>query len=327
MTASAGAVPGPAPSGPAPGAAPGAAIDVAVGVVIRDGSVLLGQRVAGKPYAGWWEFPGGKVEKGETVAHALARELHEELGLDVGTSHPWVVREFSYPHARVRLHFRRVFRFEGEPVAREGQAFAWARYRARIEQAPLLPATVPAIGWLRLPAVCIDRVGHEAQLPALERTLRAFGRDDAPIVVLDAQPAGAPAFESLFYRVRALALEHGARLLVEAGGAPSFARCAHGLVLAAGALPGTAVRPDAAWVAARCESADDLAHAARLGADFALASAELASRCAAAAGVPLFRQVPSSACEGPNWMRDAGRGDTHGIVIAAACPDGAHPQG
>lgn len=299
------------------GAAPGPAIDVAVGVVIRDGTVLLGQRVAGKPYAGWWEFPGGKVEKGETIAHALARELHEELGLEVGASHPWVVREFSYPHARVRLHFRRVFRFEGEPVAREGQAFAWARYRARIEQAPLLPATVPAIGWLRLPAVCIDRVGHEAQLPGLERTLRAFGRDDAPILLLDPQAAGAPAFESLFHRVRALATEHGARLLLGAAHAPSFARRADGVVLAADALRGTSVRPDAACVAARCESADDLAHAARLGADFALASAELASRCAAVTGVPLFRQAPSSAGEGANWIRDAGRGETHGIVLAA----------
>src|SRR5690606_5744619 len=83
-------------------------VDVAVGLVFdRDGRVLLGRRPAGKPYAGWWEFPGGKVEAGESVAEALARELHEELGLVVRVSDPWIVREHSYPHARVRLHFRR----------------------------------------------------------------------------------------------------------------------------------------------------------------------------------------------------------------------------
>lgn len=321
MTAPAGATRAGA-SGATAGAAKGPVIDVAVGVVIRDGSVLLGQRVAGKPYAGWWEFPGGKVEKGETIAHALARELHEELGLDVRASHPWVVREFSYPHASVRLHFRRVFEFGGEPVAREGQAFAWARYRGRIDQAPLLPATVPAIGWLRLPAVCIDRVGDDAQLPELARALRAFGREDAPIVLIDAQAAGERAFETLFYRTRSLALEHGARLLVGAEYPASFARCADGVVLAPSTLRGTTARPDAAFVAARCESPSDLALAARIGADFALAPAELASACAHATGIPLFRQLLSSGSGGPHRIRDAGRGDTHGIVVAAACLDG-----
>ena len=125
--------------------------DVAVGIVFdRDGRVLLGQRPAGKPYAGWWEFPGGKLEPGESVADALARELHEELGIRVLSSRPWIVREHSYPHARVRLHFRQVFHWRGEPVAREGQAFGWTRPDA-IAHEPLLPATVPILGMLALP--------------------------------------------------------------------------------------------------------------------------------------------------------------------------------
>ena len=91
-------------------------VDVAVGVVLRDdGAVLLGQRPPGKPYAGWWEFPGGKLETGESVADALARELHEELGLDEVRSTPWVVRGHAYPHATVRLWFRRVRGWRGEP--------------------------------------------------------------------------------------------------------------------------------------------------------------------------------------------------------------------
>ncbi|MCO5119962.1 MAG: NUDIX domain-containing protein [Burkholderiaceae bacterium] len=113
----------------------------------RDGRVLLGQRPAGKPYAGWWEFPGGKLEAGESVAAALARELHEELGIEVRSSQPWIVREHSYPHARVRLHFRLVFDWTGEPVAREGQAFGWTRPDA-IDRKPLLPATEPILSML-----------------------------------------------------------------------------------------------------------------------------------------------------------------------------------
>ena len=79
----------------------------------------------GKPYAGYWEFPGGKLEPGETPAHALARELREELGITCARASPWLVQEFVYPHAHVELNFFRVFAFDGEPASHDGQAFAW----------------------------------------------------------------------------------------------------------------------------------------------------------------------------------------------------------
>jgi 8-oxo-dGTP diphosphatase len=124
--------------------------EVAVGLVFDgQGRVLMGQRPAGKAYAGWWEFPGGKIEARETVDAALARELEEELGLKIAASFPWVLREHSYEHARVRLHFRRVFQFSGQPEGREGQAFAWCNAQA-IEVEPLLPAALPLLPWLAL---------------------------------------------------------------------------------------------------------------------------------------------------------------------------------
>ena len=99
---------------------------MAVGVLIDgDGRFLLTSRPAGKVYAGYWEFPGGKLEAGETVAQALARELHEELGITIGAAHPWHVELVDYPHARVRLHFCKVFDWHGEFQMREGQAMAW----------------------------------------------------------------------------------------------------------------------------------------------------------------------------------------------------------
>jgi 8-oxo-dGTP diphosphatase len=121
--------------------------EVAVGVLVRpDGRFLLAQRPAGKPYEGYWEFPGGKLEPGETVEAALARELHEELGLDVMRSERWHTLEHDYPHAYVRLYFCKVTDWVGQPVGREGQAFSW-QY-APVDVGPLLPATIPVVAWL-----------------------------------------------------------------------------------------------------------------------------------------------------------------------------------
>lgn len=136
----------PAPQAAASGAAR-PITEVAVGVLLAaDGRFLLAQRPAGKPYAGYWEFPGGKLEAGESVGAALARELHEELGIVVAFSEPWRTIEHDYPHAYVRLHFCRVTAWEGEPSGREGQALAWQSLPVAV--GPLLPATLPALAWL-----------------------------------------------------------------------------------------------------------------------------------------------------------------------------------
>ena len=123
-------------------------VEVAVGVLIRgDGAFLLASRPEGKPYAGYWEFPGGKLEAGETVAQALARELHEELGISIGATHPWVTLIHDYPHALVRLHFHRVFDWAGELQARERQHFGFFSLN-HLPDGPLLPATIPVLEWL-----------------------------------------------------------------------------------------------------------------------------------------------------------------------------------
>jgi 8-oxo-dGTP diphosphatase len=121
--------------------------DVAVGVLIRpDGAFLLTSRPPGKVYAGHWEFPGGKVEPGETVEQALARELHEELGITIAGAERWQVQMFDYPHALVRLHFCKVFAWAGEFEMREGQAMAWQQLPVDVR--PVLPGTIPVLGWL-----------------------------------------------------------------------------------------------------------------------------------------------------------------------------------
>ena len=121
-------------------------VDVAVGVLIdADGRFLLTSRPAGKVYAGYWEFPGGKLEAGESVAAALQRELQEELGITIGRAVPWQVKLMDYPHARVRLHFCKVFEWQGEFEMREGQAMSWQTLPVQV--APVLPGTVPVLAW------------------------------------------------------------------------------------------------------------------------------------------------------------------------------------
>jgi 8-oxo-dGTP diphosphatase len=121
-------------------------VDVAVGVLIdAEGRFLLTSRPPGKVYAGYWEFPGGKVEPGETVEQALRRELHEELGIAIGPALPWQVELVDYPHALVRLHFCKVLAWQGEFEMREGQSMAWQQLPVRV--APVLPGTVPVLGW------------------------------------------------------------------------------------------------------------------------------------------------------------------------------------
>jgi len=122
-------------------------VDVAVGVLIdADGGFLLTSRPEGKVYAGYWEFPGGKLEAGETVEAALRRELHEELGITIGDAAPWKVEVVDYPHARVRLHFCKVRDWQGAFEMREAQQMAWQQLPVAV--APVLPGTVPVLAWL-----------------------------------------------------------------------------------------------------------------------------------------------------------------------------------
>jgi 8-oxo-dGTP diphosphatase len=126
-------------------------VDVAVGVLVerdaegREGRFLLTSRPEGKVYAGYWEFPGGKIEPGETVHDALARELHEELGITIVESHPWQELVMDYPHARVRLHFCKVYEWSGAFEMRERQSMAWESLP--VSSRPVLPGTIPVLQW------------------------------------------------------------------------------------------------------------------------------------------------------------------------------------
>jgi 8-oxo-dGTP diphosphatase len=122
-------------------------VDVAVGVLLQpDGAFLLTSRPAGKVYEGYWEFPGGKLEDGETVEQALRRELQEELGITIGPAELWKTQMVDYPHALVRLHFCKVRDWDGDLQMREAQSFVWQGLP--VTASPVLPGTVPVLAWL-----------------------------------------------------------------------------------------------------------------------------------------------------------------------------------
>ena len=131
---------------PREGGAERKVVEVAVGVLLRlDGSFLLTSRPAGKAYADYWEFPGGKLERGESVEQALRRELHEEIGITIAAIQPWKVEMVDYPHALVRLNFCKVFEWTGELHMRESQSFAWQTLPVTVQ--PVLPGTIPVLAW------------------------------------------------------------------------------------------------------------------------------------------------------------------------------------
>ena len=128
-------------------AAPRKHTEVAVGILLRaDGALLLSTRPPGKVYEGYWEFPGGKIEAGESVEQALRRELIEELGITIGPAQAWKVTEHNYPHALVRLHWCKVDQWTGEFEMREGQSMAWQQWPLDVR--PILPGALPVLQWL-----------------------------------------------------------------------------------------------------------------------------------------------------------------------------------
>jgi 8-oxo-dGTP diphosphatase len=245
---------------------------VAAAVIVRgDGQVLLAQRPAGKPYAGYWEFPGGKLEPGETPRAALDRELAEELGLVVRRAAPWLVQEFVYPHAHVELHFFRVFAHDGEPVGRDGQAFAWQRPGA-FDVAPLLPANTRVLAALELPPTmgitCAEDLGEEAFLARAAAALAGGLR----LVQVREKAWPAARREALARALVRLARAHGAKVVVN-GGADEAARAgADGVHWTAATLEHAVARPAGLMVGASCHTREELARAAALGLDYALLS-------------------------------------------------------
>lgn len=247
-------------------------LEVAAAVVQRDdGEFLLAERPAGKVYAGFWEFPGGKIEAGESPYHALVRELHEELGIEVELAYPWISRIYAYPHATVRLHFFRVVRWRGEPHGKESQRLCW-QYPEALTVAPLLPANGPILRALSLPPVyAISRareLGVALFLECLERALQGGVR----LIQVREKEMAADDLQRLAAEVVQRAHAHGARVVVNAPLELARAADADGIHLNSAQLMACTARPEVTLVGASVHNRQELARAAELELDYAVLS-------------------------------------------------------
>ena len=261
----------------------------AVGVIQReDGYVLLGERPTGKPWSGYWEFPGGKVEEGETPIQALVRELQEELGIKVKSQYPWLTRTFDYPAKynsqgeldspakTVKLHFFIVTQWDGEPHGLESQVLSW-QSPDDLTVSPMLPANAPIFSALSLPNVYAitnlselgERLFFERLEIALEKGLRMIqirekqlSRDDLLAfsikVISMAKPYGA----KVFLNASDVALTANVALKIKATG----------LHLSSNALMQLQAKPAGMLCGASCHNQGELAHAAALGLDYVMMS-------------------------------------------------------
>ena len=250
-------------------------IDVAVGVLIReDGCFLLAQRPEGKPMPGYWEFPGGKLEAGESVFDALVREFDEELGVCITGAHPWAQRVVIYPHATVRLHFWRSFgrtnEWHRDPVSREGQAFRW-EHIDRLTTDPWLQGALPVKRWMQLPEVYA--ISHAAAMGVdrfLARLDRRLASGAIKLLQLREPELDASSMTSLFDEVHARCALHGVRLLVNSAHLRTLWSRADGVHMTARDLMRLDARPDVDWCIASCHDENEIARAGALGLDAAV---------------------------------------------------------
>ena len=252
-------------------------VEVAAAILLRESKCgtefLLAQRPQGKVYAGYWEFPGGKVEPGETMRQALVREIQEELGVTIDRAWPWLSCQFTYPHATVRLKFFHVTSWHGEIAPIEHSGFVWIKIGDAAPVSPVLPANGPILRALELPSIYAltnaAENGIEAEWATLEIALAGGLR------LIQIRDKALPPGERLRFARGVMARAHDyadARVLISDDEQLAHTVGANGMHLSAGRLKQIARRPSFEWVAASCHSAEELSRAVSLGIDFALLS-------------------------------------------------------
>ena len=247
-------------------------VNVAVAVLQRrDGHVLLAERPRGKISAGYWEFPGGKFEFGERAEQALARELREELGVELDRGYPWLVYEHAYADKIVRLHFYQVVAWHGAPYGREGQRVSWED-PAAVNVGPLLPANDKVLRALNLPSVYAitqaERLGVAEFMPRLQVALERGVR----LIQVYERAMAHEQLAQFARRVVMLARRFNATVLVNSDESLARRVGADGVHLSAARLRALIRPPSVRVWAASCETGEDLTYAAHLGAHFAVLS-------------------------------------------------------
>lgn len=258
--------------------------EAAVGIIQRDnGMVLLGERPTGKPWEGYWEFPGGKVEPNETPAQALKRELLEELGIVVTRFHSWITRTYEYearydqagklitPAKAVKLHFFIVVEWQGDPVGLEDQLLSWQNPE-KLTVGPMLPANSPILTALSLASTyAITNLKEMGEAQFFERLKIAL--ENGLMMIQVREPHLSKQDLMLFAEhVIALAKPFEAKVFINTDLESAQQLNATGVHLSAQRLMQLKVKPEGLLVGASCHNAAELAHAKMLALDYVMLS-------------------------------------------------------
>ena len=242
--------------------------DVAVAIFLKaDGTFLLSSRPAGKPYPHYWEFPGGKIEPGESVYAALVRELVEELNVTITHATQWFTFIMHYTHATVRLHCWRVHDWHGEMRGMEGQLFEWQRIDA-LTVTPTLPGCVPIFSALRLPTTYAITNATEMGVDAYLANLDIQLAQGLKLIQVREKDMSADALREFALQVIRRARTHGAKVLLNANAKIAADVGGDGVHLTSAQLAVCEARPDFQFVAASTHSLGEIERAGVLNVNF-----------------------------------------------------------
>ena len=243
-------------------------INVAIAVIQReDGCVLMAERPYGKESAGFWEFPGGKFELGESAEQAITRELYEELGIKLNVSYSCICYKHIYPDKIVKLHVYRVFEWEGIPFGREGQHISWEDPDS-VTVKPLLPANEKILQVIALPLIyAIINAGPDIMAKLITRLTYLLERG-VRLILVRVRHVSPDQHIQIMRPIVNLAQNYGAKILVNGNEAIALKSGADGIHLPANQLMSMHTRPCANLLSVSCHNASELAHAATLRANF-----------------------------------------------------------
>ncbi len=249
---------------------------VAAAVFDGKGRVAITRRADDVHQGGLWEFPGGKVEAGETVRDALARELREELGINVQQARPLIRVSYDYPDKSVLLDVWRVDGFGGEAHGREGQPLSWVRPQV-LSDYDFPAANTPIVTAVQLPDCYLITPTPGDDLPAFLAQLETRLRDGIRLVQLRAKTLSEDDYLVLARQCQHLCERHNAALMLNADPALVIEAGATGIHLDSGRLESLSERPGVKWVSASCHSVEQLRQAEKLGVDFVMLSPVMAT--------------------------------------------------